>query len=403
MWVSLQVLLAATLVLSLLLYLVEHNAQPDVFRNYWDALLWSFMGYFDDPGEFATYTPITFWGRILKITCAIVNIAIFAVPAGLVAGGFSDAMAEDKRRHELADYRERLLKAFRRKQDRLTKFRVVPRYVSPVDIQAMQQIDTKDIIDGVRSSESMFRLRNLATAIPTDRHPQDRLVIETVPCEGRTEYGCMIDRGSPITIVAPTAANEVAIGHFAYYLALYGGFNYVSKERDEDPDNPRSYYLLSDDLTDTEQKYVSNLAELSQRPDSWLIFVIAADSVHPENLHFVTAIQSKLNAGESTVTDRERFHELYERIADDMDNDFGLKSECDLRYLPAGKKNVAFRMGSGSDRNAFTLRLDWAVAAFDDREIAIARRLATDIASVLLPGRPAEDVDPSWKSTGFGY
>ena len=97
MWVSVQVLVVATLVLSLLLYLVEHNAQPDVFHNYWDALLWSFMGYIDDPGEFATYTPITFWGRVLKIMCALVNIAIFAIPAGLVAGGFSDAIAEDKR------------------------------------------------------------------------------------------------------------------------------------------------------------------------------------------------------------------------------------------------------------------------------------------------------------------
>lgn len=61
MWVSLQVLIATTLILSLLLYAVEHAAQPDVFRNYWDSLLWSFMGYIGDPGEFAPYAPITFW------------------------------------------------------------------------------------------------------------------------------------------------------------------------------------------------------------------------------------------------------------------------------------------------------------------------------------------------------
>lgn len=121
MWISLQVLVATTLVLSLALYLVEHNAQPDIFRNYWDALLWSSMGYIGDPGEFATYTPITFWGRILKIACAIVNIAIFAVPAGLVAGGFSDAIADDKRNRELDEMRRRLEKAFRRKQDKATK------------------------------------------------------------------------------------------------------------------------------------------------------------------------------------------------------------------------------------------------------------------------------------------
>ena len=156
MWVSLQVLVAATLVLSLLLYLVEHAAQPEVFRNYWDALLWSFMGYIEDPGEFAQYAPVTFWGRVLKIMCAIVNIAIFAVPAGLLGGGFSDAIADDKRSRELDDYKSRLMKAFHRKQDRYTKYRVVPRYVSPVDVQALQEIDTKDIIDAVRHSGSFI-------------------------------------------------------------------------------------------------------------------------------------------------------------------------------------------------------------------------------------------------------
>ena len=126
MWVSLQVLVVTTLVLSLLLYLVEHHAQPGVFRNYWDALLWSFMGYIGDPGEFATYTPITFWGRVIKIACALVNIAIFAVPAGLVAGGFSDAIAEDKREMKLEEMRWHLFKSFRRMQDKSTKLRTVP-------------------------------------------------------------------------------------------------------------------------------------------------------------------------------------------------------------------------------------------------------------------------------------
>lgn len=399
MWVSLQVLVATTLVLSLLLYLVEHAAQPEVFRNYWDALLWSFMGYIEDPGEFAQYTPVTFWGRVLKIMCAIVNIAIFAVPAGLLGGGFSDAIAENKREQELDEYKSRLLKAFRRKQDRYTKYRVVPRYVSPVDVQALQEIDTKDIIDVVRHSDS-FRLRNLASAVPSDKNPHDRLVIETVPSEGLTAYGCCIDRGSWVTIVAPTAAGEVAMGNFAYYLALYGGFNYVSKERDEDSDEPRSYYLIDDDMTGAERQYLNDISRVAR--GGWVVFVIAADSVHPEAFHFVTAIQSKLNAGASTVIDTQRFDELYNKVSSDMQCDFGLTSECDTRYLPVGKKNAAMRIGAGRDCNAFTLRVDWAVAAFDDRHIAIADTVARDIASLLTPDRDATP-DPSLKSSGLGY
>lgn len=398
MWVSVQILVVATLVLSLLLYLVEHRAQPEVFRNYWDALLWSFMGYIEDPGEFAQYAPVTFWGRVLKIMCAIVNIAIFAVPAGLLGGGFSDAIADDKRERELDEYKGRLMKAFHRKQDRYTKYRVAPRYVSPVDIQAAQQIDTKDIIDAVRHSDA-FRLRNLASAVPSDRNPHDRLVVETVPTEGLTAYGCCIDRGSRVTIVAPTAAGEVAMGNFAYYLALYGGFNYVSKERDEDSDSPRSYYLVDDATTAVEGQYLDDLRRVAR--GGWVIFVIAADSVHPEAFHFVTAIQPKLNAGASTVIDSSRFDELYARVSADMAGDFGLESERDTRYLPAGKKNVAMRIGGGRECNAFTLRVDWAVAAFDDRHIAIAATLARDFVSILTPGHSPDPT--AWKEPGYGY
>ncbi len=399
MWVSLQVLVATTVVLSLLLYLVEHKAQPEVFHSYWDALLWSFMGYIGDPGEFATYAPVTFWGRVLKIACAIVNIAIFAVPAGLVAGGFSDAIAEDKRERELEENKARLMKAFRRRQDRYTKYRVVPRYVSPVDVQALQEIDTKDIIDTVRRFDN-FRLRNLASAVPADKNPHDRLVIEAVPTEGATDYGCCIDRGSIVTIVAPSSASEVAIGNFAYYLALYGGFNYISKERDEDSDSPRSFYLLDEDMTAAQRAYLNDLRRLSR--GGWVIFLIAADSVHPESFHFVTAIQPKLNAGVSTVVDTEPFDRLYAKVAEDMEARFGLKSERDTRYLPAGKKNAAMHIGGGRYCNVFTLRVDWAVAAFDDRHIAIVAQLARDIASALIPGRTETDRH-EWKAPGTGY
>lgn len=400
MWISLQVLVAATFLLSLLLYLVEHNAQPDVFRNYWDALLWSFMGYIEDPGEFATYTPITFWGRVLKVMCALVNIAIFAVPAGLVAGGFSEAIAEDKHEKELEEMRGRLVKAFRRRQDKATKLRTVPRYVSPVDIQVMQQIDTKDIIDGVRSSDD-FRLRNLASARPASDNPADRLVIEIVPTEGRTVYGCRINRGSRVTIIAPSAVNEVGTTHFAYYLALFGGFNYVSKEREEDVEEPTSFYLVADDKADPAiEAYMADVRRLTRGNDRWAVALIAADSVHPEAFHFITARQAKLGGGK-TVIDTGRLDRLYESVAETMKTQFCLESEQDERYAPAGPNNVAMRIGGGKECNALTLRVDWGVMAFDNRHVAIAYSLARQMAQA-LEDRTIE-LNPNWKQPGTGY
>lgn len=402
MWVSLQVLVATTLVLALLLYLVEHAAQPEVFRNYWDALLWSFMGYLDDPGEFAAYAPITFWGRVLKVCCALVNIAIFAVPAGLVAGGFSDAIAEDKREKELDEYRTRLTKAFRRRQDKATKFRTVPRYVSPVDVQAMQAIDMKDIVDVVRNSPD-FRIRNLASAIPQGDSPADRLVIETIPTEGRTSYGCCIDRRNRITIVAPTAVNEVGVENFAYYLALYGGFNYVSKEFEADTDNPESFYLIADEESSNSMRdYLTDLRRLSAGKDHWTIFIIAADSVNPEYFHFVTAVQQKLAIQRSTVLDTAQFDHLYQTVAAKLKADFDIDSELDTRYLPVGKKNAGVKISAGKDCNAFTLRVDWKFMALDRRTIAVASTLASEISNILSPGQPMPN-EASLKETGIGY
>jgi voltage-gated potassium channel len=402
MWVSVQVLIAATLVLSLLLFAVEHNAQPDVFSNYWDALLWSFMGYIGDPGDFATYTPITFWGRILKILCAIINIAIFAVPAGLVAGGFGDAIARDQREKELQEMGERLACAFRRRQDRYTKFRTVPRYVSPVDVQAMQQMDTKDIIDAVRASKQ-FRLRNLAAAQPESDHPLDRLIIEEIPTEGLTSYGCCIDRRSKVTIVAPSSVQEPAIGHFAYHVALYGGFNYISKEYEEDSNLPRSYYLIDNtNPTLAQQDYLADLRRLSEGEDRWVIFLISSESVHPEQLHFVTLVQKKIGDRPSTIIQTEAFDRLFESIQTRLHADYQVESERDTRYLPAGPKNVAMQIDGGKRCNAFTIRTAWSVTAFDTHHIAIARALAEQIGRTLLPDW-SDELDPRWKEPGIGY
>ncbi|MDE7414499.1 MAG: hypothetical protein K2N05_12040 [Muribaculaceae bacterium] len=401
MWVSLQVLVATTLVLSLLLYIVEHNAQPEVFHSYWDAMLWSFMGYIGDPGEFAAYTPITFWGRVLKIACALVNIAIFAVPAGLVAGGFSEAMAEDKREKELMEMRECLKKSFRRKQaKKLQLVRTVPRYVSLTDIQVMQQMDTKDIIDAVRSSDE-FRLSNLATALPDNRSPQDRLVIETIPKEGHTSYGCCIDRGSNVTIVAPSVYHEVGSGKFAYYLALFGGFNYISKEYDDMPGEYSSYYLMDEEhSTHEKSEFLADVEKLSKGRDRWMIALIVADSVHKEDFHFVTAVKPELGIS-STIIDKEEFDRLYQSVAEVMKSDFDLESDLDERYRPMGSKNICFKAGGGKDCNAFTLRVDWDIVAFDMRHERIIFTMAQLIAKV-LENRDIE-IKREWKTPGFGY
>ena len=92
MWVSLQFLVIITLMLSFVLFFYENNAQPDVYDNGLRSVVWAFAQYIGDPGGFADTPPITFAGRMIACVIGLLGIAIFAVPAGLVGAGFSEAM-----------------------------------------------------------------------------------------------------------------------------------------------------------------------------------------------------------------------------------------------------------------------------------------------------------------------
>ncbi len=81
---------------SSFLYLVEHDAQPDVFSSIPAAMWWGVatlttVGY----GDVYPVTPI---GRFLGAIVAIMGVGMFALPAGILASGFAREMG--KRRAE---------------------------------------------------------------------------------------------------------------------------------------------------------------------------------------------------------------------------------------------------------------------------------------------------------------
>jgi voltage-gated potassium channel len=71
---------------SSLLYYVEHDAQPDKFRNIPEAMWWGVVtlttvGYGD-------IYPITPLGKILSSIISLLGIGLFALPTGLLSAGF---------------------------------------------------------------------------------------------------------------------------------------------------------------------------------------------------------------------------------------------------------------------------------------------------------------------------
>lgn len=109
LWVSLQFLCIVTIILSFILFFVEHEAQPDVYDDGIYPVVWAFAQYIGDPGGFAENPPITFLGRIIACLIGILGIAIFAVPAGLIGSGFTDAMDYDREKKSIQENISRII------------------------------------------------------------------------------------------------------------------------------------------------------------------------------------------------------------------------------------------------------------------------------------------------------
>jgi len=79
---------------STLLYLAEGGVQPDTFGSIPRAMWWGIatlttVGYGD------AY-PITVFGKILGAITAVIGIGLIAMPAGILAAAFSDAMQQER-------------------------------------------------------------------------------------------------------------------------------------------------------------------------------------------------------------------------------------------------------------------------------------------------------------------
>lgn len=413
-WVSIQVLFVATVILALLFYFVEHTAQPEEYKNPWDAFVWAITRYIGDPGKFAGKGPITLTGRYIDTFIGILKILIFAVPAGLVANGFRQAMADDKRKRHLEECRMKIRKSFRRILNKKTQYRVIPRRMPIITLQAKKGMNEKDIIDTVTKYDE-FCLRNLATSQTAAEHPQDRLVIEMLPLDlqtvdgfdiVRTSYGVKINRNSNITIISPTAASENSIGHFAYYLAQFGGFNYVSREFITDVDEPVSYYTIDGKENEWElplKDFVNDIKAMSLSNEKWNIVLVSSDNVYDTQFHFVHRANEKSGLSQTTL-DEERFNVFYSAMAEKMHEEFEYLSDLDDKYRPIGKKNIGVITGGGTTNNAFTLRVSYSVTTWTDSALPIVVEMAKVIKQHLESPEHNQFVEhPSWKEKGCGY
>jgi len=95
---ALFVLCMLIIMASSLTYLAEHGAQPESFSSipatmWWAIITMTGVGYGD-------VIPITIMGKILASIISIISIGIVALPAGLLASGFNEALRQRRVQYE---------------------------------------------------------------------------------------------------------------------------------------------------------------------------------------------------------------------------------------------------------------------------------------------------------------
>ena len=385
MLVSLQFLCIITLMLSFVLYFVEHEAQPEVYDNGWTSVIWAFAQYIGDPGGFADTPPITFWGRIIACIIGVLGIAIFAVPAGLIGSAFTEVMEEDDRANELNDFEQRIIHSFKFEKDQQhTGLFHVPRYQPLKTILTRKFISESDIIETVKESDCLH-LYNLANAVNRAEKPEDKIVV--VNYLRNTPYGCCIDRGSKVTIVSTSGFTEPMTSWFAYHVAKIGGFNYVAKEVEVDPDNPITYYNISNenDCPNLRQ-FLDDINQLSAKSSSWVIPFLGAEgtSDRPTQWHFCyasTKHDSTYNDPKKTIIDTQKFEQLYQAISKHFEENYN--QHCDKNeWYAIGPNNISRHLACP---DSFTIRIESRLFVFDSAFLQYAKDLADLLNAQLEP------------------
>lgn len=468
-WTSLQVILVITFFFAIIFYIFEHQAQPEEY-GFFQSIWWALLRYIGDPGKFAQVAPVTIVGRVIAMLIGILGILIFAIPAGVIGARFRKAIDDDKRKTELNDYRKRMKKSFRREENKTLrayldtlpdkggeKFKImnfVPLNRTISRMQVFQSLDTRDVMDVCHEFDE-FRLKNLAQAVPAEEEPVDRLIVEHFPIN--TIYGCCIDRGSKVTIFSTSSCNELGTGWFSYYLAKFGGFNYISKDLEVDPDERDSYFNMSDfplcdkktkeewtEIKDGKIKIDENsfnsltsvkdaliILEKKEKSrealfkhfkkflknDSWLISINAIE-VNTQNQNDFVFTDKTKNEKETTIHDEETYKTLYKKLSEVLSKELDLKSELRPQRYALKKKNIALFLRKerkdkngnvfppviNTDFNAFALRISSKLMNLDIRKLKAAFLMARTISEILDDNRGIQDFDvKDLATTGFGY
>ena len=445
MLISLCIIIVLTCILSLIFLFVEHIAQPDVFADYGDAIVWAYTRYMEGGDGVFEGGPVTVVGKVIASLLGIIGIAIVAIPAGLVGSGFMDAIAEEKRENELAELRHRMLKQFprvvspafnsyRKTLEASTdweKARFTTRAQLMSRFQTRLGMDFQDIAD-VCTRYPEFTLRDIAEEQSDEENQQSTFWIELLP--KNRPYGCFINRGSRVTIMVTNGFEDMGTSWFGYHVALLGGFNFICKNQEVDPDDLDSYYALTPEVTyekRTEAYYLSDKKQYKHQLDiirqkqtareaffgdlqpllgeeHWVINLqTTIKSLHnPVDMHFVYDNCDRNHPSVNQVSDVEQMIAAFQTAFQQAPFDNGtpmLVQQSDKFSL--SKNNIAYKLREQNQKtNMLHIRIASSLINIDLRRSVVMGMIAHILHEQLASNETLRKEDiQELTSQGFGY
>lgn len=394
MLVSLEFLAVITIVLSFILYLVEHDSNPVMLKDGWRSIVWSFAKYIGDPGKIADTPLTTTTGQIIAFLVGILGIAIFAVPIGLLSSGFSEAVEQDKKIEQRKGNAVKLQNMFVRRMDRPTRFQVVPQFVPFTDIKVKANLSEEEILEAVTHG-SGFRVINTASTIPAKNNPTDRMAVEHFLVN--RPYGCCLDRQSKVTIISTSSHDNPLVGNFAYYLAKLGGFNYVSREFGDVLQE--SYYIPKVEGIPGFDEFMHDINALTDREDPWTITILAASGAqepeYPEEVHIGYGApkgQPALDGVGLTIHDATKAEQVFSALETVLSEGFNIKVERQMRHSSDAPYLYLRKLEHVDTVNSFILRIAWSAFAWNPDRLRIARSIADTLHDLLDADNPREEL-----------
>jgi hypothetical protein len=227
--VTMLAVILLSLTFSAIMYHAEKSVGSNSFSGILEVFIWSIGKYTGDYGAIAGAVPLSIMGKIMATINGLLGIALFAIPAGLLASAFIDQLSELKKTKEIKERFMKISNHFDKSVGggKHFTFKANSRFFSFDTLQAKFVYSDEQLFEAIRESP---RLRFRAMKSSPELHYNDTRIVECFKLN--CTYGYRnLDPEASVMVVNPIGEIERGISHFATTIGQSLPVSLLSREK----------------------------------------------------------------------------------------------------------------------------------------------------------------------------